>query len=142
MSSFSVDLVRRFNEPVGALYRAFDHLIGARPGMTLMVPIAAATGRFDGLVDQCPVPHLEAAAILEPEYADAEPLYLTLLMSKSFWRRIPEADRQQLMEMLISKEKICAYDAAWRYVWIQLCTGGKPCLLLIGETGVRLAYAP
>jgi len=61
-----IDILRGFSAD-GRLYRAFDHLIAARHGSLLMVPLIVLQGRFDGVVDGCPVPWEEVCAVLDNE---------------------------------------------------------------------------
>jgi len=61
---FPVDPLRRFSTN-GLIYRAFNHLIAARMGTLLMVPMQLIAGRCDDLIDGCPVPWEEVHAVLE-----------------------------------------------------------------------------
>jgi hypothetical protein len=147
MNKFPADVVRRFNDPAGRLYRAFDHLIGARKGMTLMVPIVTSVGKLDDLVDQCPVPLLEASAILAADYELAEPLDMLGVLSEPFWKKIKhfaplQAFWQELTECYFGDGGVHAHDQHWRHIQIRLSAGGEPCRVLIGVSGVRLAFTP
>lgn len=57
----------------GRVYRAFDHLIAARPGALMIVPIRLVTGSVQDVIDGCPVPHEEVYAVLE--YQSADPVH-------------------------------------------------------------------
>lgn len=67
---FPIERLRLFSAD-GQVYRAFHHLIAARMGTLLMVPLRLVTGPFhlpDGkpaLADGCPVPHEEVFAVLQ-----------------------------------------------------------------------------
>lgn len=61
-----IDSMRLFSSNA-MLYRAFDHLIAASDGAVLAVPLILVQGRFDGVVDGCPVPWEEIHATLDPE---------------------------------------------------------------------------
>lgn len=68
---FPIERVRLFAAE-GAIYRAFHHLIAARMGTLLLVPLHLVTGRCDAVVDGCPVPWEEVHAVLE--YPPIHPL--------------------------------------------------------------------
>ncbi|MBF8176945.1 hypothetical protein [Herminiimonas contaminans] len=147
MNNFPAGLVRNFNEPSPVIYRAMDHLIGARAGVTLMVPVTASTGKLDDLVDQCPIPHLEASAILDADYAGAEVLDIGCIVASSRWRRLDHgssvyAFARQLLDAFLADDGVHAYDQAWRHTQIRLSAGGQPCRVLMGQSGVRLALTP
>jgi hypothetical protein len=59
-----VEDIRKFSD-TGFLYRSFDHLIAAKHGEILLVPIANVYGQLSNLVDGCPVPWEEVTAVLE-----------------------------------------------------------------------------
>jgi hypothetical protein len=67
---FPIDRLRLFSAD-GQVYRAFDHLIAARMGTLLLVPLHLVTGPFHlpsgkpALVDGCPVPWEEVHAVLK-----------------------------------------------------------------------------
>lgn len=61
---FPIERLRLFATD-GQVYRAFDHLIAARMGTLLLVPMHMVTGRCDAVVDGCPVPWEEVHAVLE-----------------------------------------------------------------------------
>lgn len=147
MNKFPADVVRRFNAPSDALYRAFDHLIGAKKGMTLLVPIVASTGKLGDLVDKCPVPLLEITAILEADYATAAPLDLANMLAAPFWQQIRRFEplavfSRQLLDSFTGDDGIHVHDADWRQAQIHLAAGGEPCRVLIGASGVRFAFTP
>lgn len=51
----------------GNIHRAFDHLIAAKSGFVLLVPIHLVQGNFTDVVDGCPVPWEEVDDILTTE---------------------------------------------------------------------------
>lgn len=58
----------------GRAYRAFDHVICARDGAVLMVPLINVDGDLRRLVDRCPVPYEDCLSMLdEPEAAPQQP---------------------------------------------------------------------
>lgn len=65
-----IDTLRLFAAD-GQVYRAFDHLIAARMGTLLLVPLHLVTGPWHlpsgrpAVVDGCPVPWEEVHAVLE-----------------------------------------------------------------------------
>lgn len=61
---FPIERLRHFSAD-SQVYRAFNHLIAARVGTLLMVPVHRVSGRCDGVVDGCPVPWEEVHAVLE-----------------------------------------------------------------------------
>jgi hypothetical protein len=143
----NVDLIRSFHRPAPGLYRAYDHLIAARLGMTLMVPVAASVGRLDPLVDQCPVPWLEATSILAVDHADAQPLSVSKMMRQVQHQRPLDKTRmanfaRDLMEAFSGPNGVYFQDQDWRHAQIRLASGEEPCRVLIGERGVRLAFVP
>ena len=64
--SVNFDALRCFSGN-GTVYRAYDHLIAATHGMLLLAPIIVVQGRFDGVVDGCPVPWEEVFSVIEAE---------------------------------------------------------------------------
>lgn len=62
--SFPIERLRLFATD-GVVSRAFHHLIAARMGTLLLVPLHLVTGRCDQVVDGCPVPWEEVHAVLE-----------------------------------------------------------------------------
>lgn len=56
LSNFSQD---------GRVFRSFDHLIFARAGALLLVPVWAAVGDLRRVVDGCPVPWEEVFDVLD-----------------------------------------------------------------------------
>jgi len=66
-----IDRIRLFSGN-GEVYRAFHHLVAARVGTLLMVPLHLVVGRCDGVVDGCPVPWEEVYAVME--YPAVHPL--------------------------------------------------------------------
>jgi hypothetical protein len=143
----TANFLRSFNRPATQLYRAYDHLIAARLGMTLMVPVAASEGKLEPLVDQCPVPWIEATAILDVDYEVAQPLSLPLLV-KHAGRLNPKAGNaiadfaRDLLQAFVGQNGIYFYDQAWRHAQIRTSTGVEPCRVFIGATGIRLAFVP
>lgn len=144
----SAQLLRRFNRPDAKIYRAYDHLIAARIGMTLMVPVAATSGVLDDLIDRCPVPWLEATTIIAADYASAEPLELFSLVHQM--QQVPVRAgmalfaqfSRELLEAFAGQDGIFLHDRQWRHTRIHLSTGGQECRVLMGEAGLRLAFTP
>lgn len=146
----TADVLFRFNRPaVDSLYRAYDHLIAARRGMTLMLPVGATAGRLIPMVDRCPIPWLEASAILAADYAAAAPLSLVALVQQS--RRIHRSASplgqfaRSVMAAFLGSETelpVALADKDWRHAQITLSQGGEPCRVFIGAAGVRLAFTP
>lgn len=140
-------MLRSFNRPAAQLYRAYDHLIVARLGMTLMVPVAASEGKLDPLIDQCPVPWLEATAILEANYDLAQPLRLPRLIAHANSLK-PAAESaianfaRDLLQAFAGHDGIFCCDQAWRHMQIRTAAGVEPCRVFIGAAGVRLAFVP
>lgn len=143
-------ILRQFNRPDSdALYRAYDHLIAARLGMTLMVPVGSACGRLMPIVDRCPVPWLEATAILAADYAAATPLSLVDLVQHAQRIRDPKSPLAQfahsLLDSFVGSDidfAVALSDRDWRHTKIILAQGGEPCRVFIGAAGVRLAFTP
>lgn len=146
----TADVLLRFNRPTNDfLYRAYDQLIAVRRGITLMVPVGASAGRLQPVVDRCPVPWLEASAILAAEYDGAAPLSLVHLVQQA--RSITHATAplgqfaQSVLESFLGSEHesaIALTDKDWRHTSITLAQGGEPCRIFIGAAGVRLAFTP
>lgn len=59
-----IDQLRQFSAD-GQVYRAFGHLIAARMGSLLLVPLPLVEGRLDQVLDGCPVSWEEVFAVLE-----------------------------------------------------------------------------
>lgn len=146
----TADVLLKFNRPANDfLYRAYDHLIAVRLGMTLMVPIRATAGRLIPMVDRCPVPWLEAAAILAADYDSAGNLSLVSLAQHVQSIKGPTSPlglfAQSVLESFIGSETepaVALSDKDWRHTTITLAQGGEPCRVLIGAAGVRLAFTP
>lgn len=147
MKKATAEMLRGFNRPAAQLYRAYDHLIAARLGVTLMVPIAASEGKLEPLIDQCPVPWLEATAILEVNYELAQPLRLPRVLAHAN-RLNPAADSaianfaRDLLQAFVGRDGIFFCDRDWRHTQIRTSTGVEPCRVFIGAGGVRLAFVP
>lgn len=71
MTAIHIDRIRLFSAN-GEVYRAFHQLVAARVGTLLIVPLHLVIGRYDGVVDGCPVPWEEVYAVLE--YPATHPL--------------------------------------------------------------------
>lgn len=143
-------VVEKFNRPVNPfLYRAYDHLIATRLGMTLMVPVAAISGRLVPILDRCPVPWLEATAILDADYDTAAPLSLVTMVQHAQSITDPTSPlgmfAQAVLESFIGvgiDYAIALTDKDWRHTKVTMAQGGEPCRVLIGSAGVRLAFTP
>lgn len=61
---FYIDNLRQFSAD-GQVYRGFDHLIAARMGTLLLVPVRLVCGRSDEVLNGTPVPYEEVQAVLE-----------------------------------------------------------------------------
>lgn len=146
----TADVVLRFNRPTNDfLYRAYDHLIATRLGMTLMVPVGAISGRLVPVLDQCPVPWLEATAILDADYDTAAALSLVALVQHGQSIQNPASQlgqfAQAVLESFVGSDTdsaVALTDKDWRHTRITLAQGGEPCRVLIGAAGVRLAFTP
>ncbi len=145
----TADIVLRFNRPAQEfLYRAYDHLVAARHGMTLMVPVNATAGRLVPIRDLCPVPWLEATEILAADYTTAAPLSLVSLVTGagSIHRTSPHAlFAQVVVETFVGSDTEAAValtDTDWRHTRIQMAQGGASSRVFIGAAGVRLAFTP
>lgn len=57
----------------GRLYWAFDHLIAARPGAILLVPLYVVLGQIEGALHGCPAPWDEICDVLQAERSHAAP---------------------------------------------------------------------
>jgi len=68
---FPIERLRLFSAN-GQVYRAFHHLLAARMGSLLMVPLHLVLGRCDAVIDGCPVPWEEVHAVLD--YPAVNPL--------------------------------------------------------------------
>lgn len=114
----------------GQVYRAFGHLIAARMGTLLMVPLRLVTGPFhlpDGkpaLVDGCPVPHEEVFAVLQ--YQVTNPL-----THPAKWN---VDDYIEQLEYLGIDTSACALDTITPMV-----NGEEKVLRLVHPCGVRYA---
>lgn len=146
----TADVLLRFNRPaIDCLYRAYEQLIAVRRGMTLMIPVGASAGRLLPVVDGCPVPWLEATAILGADYAAAAQLSLVDLVQHARSITHPTSPLGQfahsLMESFLGSEHepaIALTDKDWRHTRITLTQGGESCRVFIGAAGVRLAFTP
>lgn len=64
MIAIHIDHLRPFSE-THQVYRAFNHLIAAKHGQLLAVPLHLVLGRFTNMVDGCPVPWEEVAGLID-----------------------------------------------------------------------------
>lgn len=153
MKTITADMLRTFHRPQPELFRAFDHLIAARRGMTLMVPVSACEGRLLPLIDQCPVPLREATAILEARHDIAQALRLPTLIaharSIACWTSARPTQgsmlaefARELLEVFAGHDGLFLYDGDWRHAQIHTSAGVEPCRVFIGAAGVRLAFVP
>lgn len=146
----TVTVLQKFNRPATDLmYRAYGHLIAVRLGMTLMVPVGETAGPLHPILDRCPVPWLEATAILDADYASAAALSLVTLVQHGHSIKDPASPlalfAQAVLESFIgtgTDYAIALTDNHWRHSRITLSQGGEPCRVLIGAAGVRLAFTP
>lgn len=146
----TVTVLQKFNRPATDLmYRAYGHLIAVRLGMTLMVPVGETAGPLHPILDRCPVPWLEATAILDVQYEAAAPLSLVTLVQQGQSIQDPTSPlalfAQAVLESFIGSGAdyaIALTDNHWRHTRITLSQGGEPCRVLIGAAGVRLAFTP
>ena len=144
------EVLLRFNRPANDfVHRAYDHLIAVRRGVTLMVPVSSTSGRLLPMVDLCPVPWLEASAILSADYLDAQALDLVALArhAASIYGATSSlaSYASDVMESFFGGENevaIALTDKDWRHMTVTLSQGGEPCRVLIGAAGVRLAFTP
>ncbi|WP_025918315.1 hypothetical protein [Herminiimonas sp. CN] len=146
----TANVLQKFNRPEQSLLnRAYGHLIASRLGMTLMVPVGAISGRLVPVLDRCPVPWLEATAILDADYHTAAPLSLVELVRHGQSIQNPTSPlglfAQAVLESFVGSDAdfaVALSDKDWRHTRITLAQGGEPCRVLIGAAGVRLAFTP
>lgn len=146
----TANVLQKFNRPeFDYLHRAYDHLISARLGMTLMVPVAVTTGRLVPIVDRCPVPWMEATEILSADYSAAVPLSLVDLVQNAQSIKDPMSSlglfAQAVIDSFIGTETdfaVALIDKDWRHTSIIISRGGQPSRVFIGSSGVRLAFTP
>jgi hypothetical protein len=124
---FPIERVRLFATD-GAVFRAFDHLIAARMGTLLLVPMHLVTGRCDAVVDGCPVPWEEVYSILE--YPPINPF-----TNPSKWSGMASrADQLQQLQYLGVDPDACEMDHITPMV-----NGRETVLRLIHPCGLRYA---
>jgi hypothetical protein len=121
---FPIERLRLFATD-GQVYRAFDHLIAARMGTLLLVPLHLVTGRCDALVDGCPVPWEELHAVIE--YPSVRPL-----TNPDKWNGTD--DHVQQLEYLGIDPSECVMDFI-----SPLVNGEEKVLRLMHPCGVRYA---
>lgn len=146
----TADVLLRFNRPTQPfLHRAYDHLIAARLGMTLMVPVGATAGRLVPMRDQCPVSWLEVQAILDAEYAGAADLSIVALVQDAVSITRPTSPlgtfARAVLDSFIGSDQdaaIALTDKDWRHAKIYLTKGGEASRVFIGAAGVRFAFTP
>lgn len=147
MNHINASLIRAFGRPSGYMCLAYDHYIAARLGVTLMVP-SHRIG-LDGLkvVEQSPIPWLEATEILAAPYDAAASIYFPDLVDQAD-RLSPAAGgalgdfARNILQAFAGQDGIYAMDRHWRHAQIRLSEGCEPARIFIGETGVRFAFTP
>lgn len=88
----------------GCAYRAFDHLILARPGALLLVPVWLATGNLKSVVDGCPVPWAEVFDVLD---APAESVSMgAVWLPPEVWAVLPENWQEQQFRLTLRAEPL------------------------------------
>lgn len=126
---FPIERLRLFAVD-GAVYRAFHHLIAARMGTLLLVPMHLVTGPWHQpsgkpvVVDGCPVPWEEVHAVLE--YPSVNPL-----TTPANWN---VHDHVQQLEYLGIDPAECEMDHITPMVY-----GEEKVLRLVHPCGVRYA---
>lgn len=126
---FPIERLRLFSAD-GQVYSAFDHLIAARCGTLLLIPMNIATGPWHlasgnpAVVSRCPVPHEEVFAVLN--YPSTRPL------SDTDFRDID--DQVQQLEYLGLDPGACEMD----YI-TPMVNGEAKVLRLVHPCGVRYA---
>lgn len=120
---FPIERLRLFSAD-GQVYRAFNHLIAARMGTLLLVPIHLVTGRFEEVVDGCPVPWEEVHAVLEYPASNRIDPFLS-----HAWN-----DELQQVEYL----GIAAMECEMDYI-TPMVKGEEKVLRLVHPTGLRYA---
>lgn len=120
---FPIERLRLFAAD-SQVYRAFHHLIAARMGTLLLVPLHLVTGRCDAVVDGCPVPWEEVHAVLE--YPAIRPLTNTAVWTMD--------DHLQQLEYLGIDPDACEMDFITPMV-----KGEEKVLRLVHPCGVRYA---
>jgi hypothetical protein len=124
---FPIERLRLFAAD-SQVYRAFHHLIAARMGTLLLVPLHLVTGRCDAVVDGCPVPWEEVHAVLE--YPAIHPL-----TNPSKWNGLTQLiDEVQQLEHLGIDPDECEMDHITPMV-----KGEEKVLRLVHPCGVRYA---
>ena len=119
-SFFPIERLHLFSTD-GQVYRAFDHLIAARMGTLLLVPMHLVTGRCDAVIDGCPVPWEEVHAVLEYPAGNA-----------ATWQGCD--DHVQQLEYLDIAPAECEMDHI-----APMVNGSEKVLRLVHPCGVRYA---
>lgn len=120
---FNIDTLRQFSAD-GRVYRAFHHLIAARMGALLLVPLHLVQGRCAEVVDGCPVPWEEVCAVLD--YPAVNPL-----TNPAKWNI---GDHAQLFAGFGVDLAVCVLD----YI-APMVNGEAKVLRLVHPCGVRFA---
>lgn len=101
----------------GRAFRSFDHLIFARMGVLLLVPVWMASGDLRRVVDGCPVPWEEAFDVL-----DAPALGVTV------------GDQASIPQPLLS-----LVGDGWQQQVFKLARRGTTSRRFVHHTGIRFA---
>lgn len=113
-----------------------------------MVPIELVSGALNQLIDLCPVPWLEATAILQVDYDGAQRLDLPAFTRMEQRQDSPFATprvasfARDVVRTFLAQDGICVRGSGWRHRPLTLCEGGAACRVLISDSGIRLAFTP
>ena len=66
LPEFSISSIAAFSSS-GYVHRAFGHLVAAKPGSLLVVPLPLVTGDLRQVVDGCPVPWAEVWLLIDTD---------------------------------------------------------------------------
>lgn len=111
----------------GQIYRAFNHLVAARMGTLLLVPMQLVSGSCETVLDGCPVPWEEVHAVLE--YPSRHPANNPTVAGKV-------NDFVQQIQYLGIDPDICEFD----YI-SPMVNGKEKVLRMVHPCGVRYAVA-
>lgn len=120
---FPIERLRLFSAD-GHVYRAFNHLVAARMGTLLLVPLRLMASQCGDVVDGCPVPCEEVHAVLE--YPCTRPVNQSLSVAMN--------DHVQQLEYLGLDPAMCELDHISPMV-----NGEEKVLRLVHPCGVRYA---
>lgn len=94
-----IDALRKFSAN-GQVYRSYGHAIAARHGEILLVPLHLVQGRFNHLVDGCPVPWEEVVAVLEAAGYQPDPQHTDPRLLQSYKQAVGQQPEDLLIELI------------------------------------------